>query len=68
MASFSLTNNPAVNYVKESNTELRKVVWPSRKTVVKHTLLVIGAAVVMGAFFGALDFGLVYGFEKILQR
>ncbi|MEK9152427.1 MAG: preprotein translocase subunit SecE [Patescibacteria group bacterium] len=65
--ALSLTNNAVVNYVKESKAELFKVVWPTRKTVIRHTLLVVGMAVVMGAFFGALDFGLVRAFEAILK-
>jgi preprotein translocase subunit SecE len=64
----SLTNNPLVNYVKESNEELRKVAWPNRKRVVRDTLIVIGISFAVAVFLGALDFGLSKGFEAVLEK
>jgi preprotein translocase subunit SecE len=64
----SLTNNPLVNYVKESKDELKKVAWPSRKVVVRDTLIVLGISIIMAVFFGALDYGLTFGFEKLLEK
>ncbi len=63
----SLSNNPLSNYLRESREELRKVAWPSRKTVVRDTLIVVGISVIMAAFFGLLDFGLSNGFQKLLE-
>lgn len=63
----SLKNNPVSNYIRESAEELRKVAWPSRKTVVRDTLVVVSISVVMAAFFGLLDFGLSTGFQKLLE-
>jgi preprotein translocase subunit SecE len=65
--AFSLGNNPLSNYVRESRDELRKVAWPSRQTVIRDTLIVVGISVVMAAFFGALDFGLSTGVQKLLE-
>ena len=50
-------------YLKQSRDELRKVVWPSRKTTAQHTLLVIGISLAMAAFMGGID----YVFTKILE-
>jgi preprotein translocase subunit SecE len=42
-------------YLTESWSELRKVAWPTRETVVRLTLLVIAVSVVVGAYIGVLD-------------
>ena len=68
MAGFSLTNNPLVNYVRESRQELKKVAWPTKKVIARDTLIVLGISVAMAIFFGALDFGLSKGFEYLLQK
>jgi preprotein translocase subunit SecE len=65
--AMSLTNNPLVNYVRESKDELKKVVWPSRKIVVRDTIIVVSISLVMAAFFGAADFGLSTGFQKLIE-
>lgn len=65
--AFSLTNNRLTSYVRESYDELRKVSWPTRQTVIKDTLIVIAVSVALGAFFGAIDFGLNKGLERLLS-
>ena len=42
-------------YLTESISELRKVAWPTRETVVRLTLLVIAVSIVVGAYIGVLD-------------
>jgi len=64
--AMSLTNNKFVNYVKESKDELRKVAWPSRKVVVRDTVIVVCVSVAMAVFFGVIDYGLSKGIEKLL--
>ncbi len=59
--------NKVVTYVKESKEELKKVSWPSRRTVVRDTLIVLGVSLTMAVFFGAIDFGLSKGLEKLLS-
>ncbi len=65
--AFSLGNNPVSKYIRESREELGRVAWPSRKTVIRDTLVVVGISVIMAVFFGALDFGLSSGVQKILE-
>ena len=43
------------SYLTESWSELRKVAWPTRETVVRLTLLVIAVSIVVGAYIGVLD-------------
>ena len=45
-------------YIKDSKSELKKVVWPTKKDVKNYTLLVIGFSLGMACFLGIIDFGL----------
>ena len=42
-------------YFGESWAELKKVAWPTRQTVIRLTLLVIGVSIVVGLYIYALD-------------
>lgn len=42
-------------YFNESWAELKKVAWPTRETVIRLTLLVIGVSVAIGIYIFALD-------------
>jgi preprotein translocase subunit SecE len=50
--------NKLVEYIKNSRLELQKVVWPTRKILIKHTLAVIAFSLVVAFFLGIIDFGL----------
>ncbi|MCX6785357.1 MAG: preprotein translocase subunit SecE [Candidatus Komeilibacteria bacterium] len=52
-----------VDYIKESRTELKKVVWPTKQQTRNHTLMVIAVSLGIAAFLGAVDFLL----NKILE-
>ena len=54
-------------YVRESKEELEKVIWPSKETAIRYSILVIGVSVAMAAFFAGLDWGLTKGLEKLLE-
>ena len=51
-------------FLKESYLEAKKVNWPTRKEVLKYTLLVIGLSVVLAIFLGGVDFL----FTRLLNR
>jgi preprotein translocase subunit SecE len=57
-----------VDYFRSARAELEKVTWPSRQDVIRYTALVIGASVVLAAFFAALDFGLSTGVNELVKR
>jgi preprotein translocase subunit SecE len=46
----------------ELRAEFRKIVWPSRETLVKHTVTTIVISLLFGAFITLLDglFGVIY--------
>jgi len=52
--------NRLINYLKESQQELKKVVWPSKKEITQHTMLVIGISLGVAAFLGIVDYLLTF--------
>ena len=44
------------NMVKETKSELKKVIWPSRKDVINGTVVVAVMVIVVGAIILAFDF------------
>jgi len=47
--------NKAITYLRESKAEVKKVTWPTRKTVERFTILVIAISIVTAGFLGLLD-------------
>jgi preprotein translocase subunit SecE len=54
-------------FFKDSYSELRKVVWPSREDVIASTKVVLVSTVVMAAVLGFIDFLLVAGIDVIFR-
>lgn len=54
-----------INYFKESRQEMKKVVWPSRDTVVASTKVVLVATVAAAIFLGVVDLLLLQGLYLI---
>jgi preprotein translocase subunit SecE len=50
----SFFSNPR-EFVRETISELRRVVWPTRKQVVTYTIVVLVFVVVMSLFVSAID-------------
>lgn len=53
-AIFSMAT--PITFLKETQEELKKVVWPKREEVIRLTLLVIIISLIVGFFIGGLDF------------
>ncbi len=61
--------NKIVKFVKEVKSEMKKVVWPSKKQVVNNTLIVIAAVVIIGVIIAIFDTIFQWGlFELLLNR
>jgi len=54
-------------YFKETKTELKYVIWPSRSQTIFYTLVVIGLSIFIGYFLGLFDFIFSKGLEKLLS-
>lgn len=44
-----------LSFLREAKTELIKVSWPDRKTVLQYTVIVIILSLIVAIFLGALD-------------
>ncbi|MBI5071587.1 preprotein translocase subunit SecE [Candidatus Falkowbacteria bacterium] len=64
---MTLAENKLTNYLRESYQELKKVVWPTRRETINHTLVVIGISLGVAAFLGALDFLFTWLLEKYIK-
>jgi preprotein translocase SecE subunit len=53
-------------FVYDTRSELRKVVWPTREQALNLTGLVIAASVAVGAFIGVVDLVVQKLFQLIL--
>lgn len=56
------------NFFREVKAEMFKVVWPSRKDTIRYTVSVVVFSLVVSLILGAADFGLLRGFEAILNK
>jgi preprotein translocase subunit SecE len=54
----------ALNFLRESKTELKKVKWPTFRETLQYTLVVIIISLVVAAYLGGLD----YIFSFLLRK
>ena len=53
-------SGPRFRFIRETISELRKVVWLSRREVAYLTGLVLLVSITMGIILGVLDFGFTH--------
>lgn len=58
--------NRIVRFFKEVKSEMKKVVWPSRKQLVNNTLIVIAVVIIIGIIIAIFDTIFQFGFFKLL--
>ena len=63
-----LKNNFIVNYLVGSWSEIKKVSWPKTSEVVNHTVIVLISCAVAIAITSAIDLGLTYLVQYIVER
>ena len=52
-------------WFKDLKVEFKKVVWPTKKTVINNTSVVVGVIILSAALVGALDEGFLALFRAI---
>ena len=57
-----------VTFFKEVKSELKKVVWPSKKQLINNTLIVIAAVLIIGVVIWVFDAIFQYGLFSFLQK
>ena len=63
---MKIAQNPVYRYFSEVKTEMSKVTWPTRKTIINHTVLVITISLIIAGFLGGLDFVFSKGLELLI--
>ncbi len=61
-------SNKLTDYIRDSRLELKKVSWPTKKTTVNYTLLVLGVSISMAIFLALIDYISSLGIEKLIIR
>ncbi|MDP2789357.1 MAG: preprotein translocase subunit SecE [bacterium] len=54
-------------YLKETKTELKHVIWPKRSQTIFYTIIVVVLSVVIAYFLGIFDFIFSRGLEKVIS-
>ncbi|KKT19722.1 MAG: Preprotein translocase, SecE subunit [Candidatus Nomurabacteria bacterium GW2011_GWB1_43_7] len=53
-------------YLKETKTELKHVIWPGRSQTLYYTLIVIILSVVVAYYLGVFDFIFSQGLQRVI--
>ena len=64
---FARTWGKVCKYFRELRSELKKVVWPTPKQVVKNTLIVLASVLVVGIFIWVFDFVATEGVNALID-
>ncbi|MBP6060719.1 MAG: preprotein translocase subunit SecE [Candidatus Pacebacteria bacterium] len=54
-------------YLKDTKSELKHVIWPSRNQVFLYTFIVIISSVLVAFYLGFFDFLFSKGLEKLIS-
>ena len=57
-----------IEYFKETKTELKHVIWPSRRQTFYYTLIVIILSVIVGYYLGIFDFIFSVFLESVVTK
>ncbi|MCL4367522.1 preprotein translocase subunit SecE [Patescibacteria group bacterium] len=57
-----------LDFLSEVKVELAKVVWPSRDTTIKLTVIVILVTVTVGFFIGGVDYLLTQILSAVINK
>jgi len=60
--------NKITNFLAEAGAELKKVVWPTRRELVKLSLIVIIVSLVIGFYLGGVDALLTKGVGLLINH
>ena len=55
-----------IEFFRETQREVAKVTWPTRKETMVTTVMIVVMALVAGVFFFAVDYALGFAISRIL--
>ncbi len=59
--------NKIVRFFREVKSEMKKVVWPTKKQIINNTLIVFACVAVIGVFIWVLDLIFQYGLYQFIK-
>ena len=54
-------------YLQETKTELKHVIWPTKSLTIYYTLIVLVLSVLLAYYLGFFDFLFSKGLEKVIS-
>ncbi|MEG0793848.1 MAG: preprotein translocase subunit SecE [Lachnospiraceae bacterium] len=67
MGETKVAKTPKKSWFKGLQTEFKKVIWPDKETLAKHTTAVIAISVLLGALISILDVIIKYGIDLLVK-
>jgi preprotein translocase subunit SecE len=55
-----------IEYLRETKSELKHVIWPTKSQTMYYTLIVIALSVIIAYYLGVFDFIFSQGLQKII--
>lgn len=55
-----------IQFLKEAKVEAKKVAWPTKKQVVRHTITVVALSLFVAVILGAFDFLFTIILERVI--
>ena len=62
---FARIGSRIARWFRESRSELKKVVWPTRKQLINNTRIVIVAVLIVGAAMSVLDISFMWVIHRL---
>lgn len=62
------SGNKITRYFREVKSELKKVVWPSKKQIINNTLIVIASVIIVGVIIWVFDAAFGWGLNKLITK
>jgi len=59
--------DPITSVAQEYKAEFRRIVWPSRQVLFKHTVTVIAVSAIFGAYIALMDGVFGFGLRQFIQ-
>jgi len=59
--------NKIITFLQEAKEELKKVIWPSRRELIKLSAIVITVTFVVGFYLGGLDALFSRGIQLLIR-
>jgi preprotein translocase subunit SecE len=62
------TFNKVVDYLKDVQIEMKKVIWPKKQEVIRLTLVVFAISGIVAAYVGVLDYVFTKSLEFVISK